>query len=403
MQGFPPSRENQAHLSNFMTPPFSHWAMHNPSRLLPSQRIPREGAIVPLKEDIMHALGDVEVAADVSFQEAFADHYADGVLVLHKGTIVYEQYFNGMQANDHHIWYSMTKSLASAAFGILVENGQVDLQKSPADYIPELKGSAYERTTIQHVLDHMSALNFKENYTDYSSPFIRYYAPTLNLMMVPGARDALPQETDIRGTWDFAVHYAKPDPNLAPGEAFDYNSNNADVLGWLVARISGINFADFVQQHIWSKLAVDHDAAMVVDRALMPVATGGMMSTLRDAARFGQMILQGGEYLGQQVIPQAWVEEITNFSPHHAAAMKNNPVYQDNDWVAYHNMWWQLDKGKGEFAATGVHGQVIYINREADTVIAYFSSQPKASAARNPNYQAKLHAARFMAQYLAAQ
>jgi CubicO group peptidase (beta-lactamase class C family) len=62
-----------------------------------------------------------------------------------------------------------------------------------------------------------------------------------------------------------------------------------------------------------------------------------------------------------------------------------------------------LDKTRGEFVATGIYGQVIYINRDSQTVIAYFSSQPTASAARNPGYQAKLRAARFMADYLAAE
>jgi CubicO group peptidase (beta-lactamase class C family) len=403
MQGFPPKRENQAHMSNALTPPYSHWAMHNPGQIYPSQRIPRAGEIVPLPTDIMYSLGDVEIAPGKSFKGAFENHYADGVVVLHKGTLVYEAYFNGMQASDHHIWYSMTKSIVSAAFGILVEQGKVDLDKSPADYIPELKGSGFERTSIRHVLDHMSALAFKENYTDPASEFIRFYAPALNMFFMPGARDAMPHKTPILGAWDFAAKFAKPDMALLPGEAFDYNSTNADVLGWLIARLSGLNAADFIEAHIWSKLGVEHDAAMIVDRALMPVSTGGMLSTLRDAARFGQMVLQRGQYNGQQVLPASWMDEITDYDPLHMEAMAANPIYQSNDWVAYHNMWWQLDKTRGEFAATGIHGQVIYINREAQTVVAYFSSQPKASAARNPNYQTKLRAARTMADYLSAE
>lgn len=403
MEGFPPKRENQVHMANALTSPYSHWAMHNPGRIYPSQRIARSGDIVPLPTDMMHSLGDVEVSPGVSFKGAFEHHYADGVVVLHKGTLVYEAYFNGMKAKDHHIWYSMTKSLVSAAFGILVDQGKVDLTKSPADYIPELKGSGFERTTIQHVLDHMSALAFKENYTDPTSEFIRYYAPSLNMFFMPGARDALPNTTEILGAWDFSSKFAKPDPALMPGEAFDYNSTNADVLGWLIARLSGMNAADFIEQHIWAKLGAEHDAAIIVDRALMPVATGGMLSTLRDAARFGQMVLQGGHFNGQQVLPAAWMSDITDYDPRHMDAMTANPIYQDNDWVAYHNMWWQLDKTRGEFAATGIHGQVIYINRDAQTVVAYFSSQPVASAARNPNYQMKLRAARFMADYLSAE
>jgi len=351
----------------------------------------------------MHSLADIEVAQGLSFERAFEDNYADGVVVLHKGTMVYEQYFHGMQASDHHIWYSMTKSLVTAALGVLVDQGKVDVEKSPAYYIPELKGSAYERTKISQVLDHMSALSFKENYTDPESEFLKYYAPTLNMIHLAGARDALPMDTEILGSWDFAAKFAKPNPALLPGEAFEYNSSNADVIGWLIAKISGQNVGDFIQQHIWSKLGAEHDAAIIVDRALMPVATGGMLSTLRDAARFGQMVMQMGEYNGQQILPASWMAEITDYDPYHMEAMASSPIYKDNDWVAYNNMWWQLDKTRGEFVATGIYGQVIYINRDSQTVIAYFSSQPTASAARNPGYQAKLRAARFMADYLAAE
>ncbi|HAB36408.1 MAG TPA: 6-aminohexanoate hydrolase, partial [Rhodobacteraceae bacterium] len=45
----------------------------------------------------------------------------------------------------------------------------------------------------------------------------------------------------------------------------------------------------------------------------------------------------------------------------------------------------------------GIHGQVIYINRQSNTVMAWFSSQPVAGAAKNESFRAKLKAAREMA------
>jgi CubicO group peptidase (beta-lactamase class C family) len=63
-------------------------------------------------------------------------------------------------------------------------------------------------------------------------------------------------------------------------------------------------------------------------------------------------------------------------------------------------MWWILDADSGEFCAVGIHGQVIYINRSTDTVMAWFSSQPGASAARNKDFHSKLRAARALARSL---
>jgi CubicO group peptidase (beta-lactamase class C family) len=295
------------------------------------------------------------------------------------------------------MWFSMTKSLASAAFGLLVAEGKVDLQASPAKYIPELRGSGFERVTLQQVLDHSTAIDFKENYTDLQSDFFQYYAPALNLAWLPGAADVQPEDTKIYGVYDFLVHFVKSDPSLQPGEAFDYNSSNADLLGWLIARISGQSFHEFVQQHIWARLGTEHDAFIAVDRAFMPVATGGMNSTLRDAARFGMMVRDRGSFRGEQIIPASWVDATLGINDRLRANMAANAKYSDDPWLAYHNMWWVLDDKLGEYCAVGVHGQVIYINRRADTVMAWFSSQPVASAARNKEFHAKLKAARELA------
>jgi CubicO group peptidase (beta-lactamase class C family) len=291
----------------------------------------------------------------------------------------------------------MTKSLVSTAFGLLVAEGKVDLQASPVKYIPELKDSGFERVTIQQVLDHATAIDFKENYNDLNSDFSRFYAPALNMGWLPGAADVQPTDAQIYGVHDFLVHFIKPDPALLPGAAFDYNSSNADVLGWLVARISGESFQDYVQQHIWAKLGAEHDAFIAVDRAYMPVVTGGMNSTVRDAARFGMMIRDRGQVKGEQVVPAAWVDATLEIDDSLRANMAANPKYGDDPWLAYHNMWWVLDDQAGEYCAVGIHGQVIYINRSADTVMVWFSSQPGASAARNKDFHSKLKAARELA------
>ena len=76
--------------------------------------------------------------------------------------------------------------------------------------------------------------------------------------------------------------------------------------------------------------------------------------------------------------------------------MTTNPKYGEESWEAYHNMWWILDGEKGEFCATGIHGQVIYINRSKNTVMVWFSNQPGAAAPKNINYQSKLNAARSL-------
>jgi CubicO group peptidase (beta-lactamase class C family) len=401
MQGFPPVRESQVTMNNYRTHPFTKWSFRNAGAALNVVMIPRQGDIVELSGPSRGELGGQQYPAgadqSLSFDQIFERNHGDGVAIVQGGKLLHEKYFHGFNAQAQHIWFSMTKSLASSAFGLLVAAGKVDLSASPASYIPELNGSGFERVSIQQVLDHATSIDFKESYTDPNSDFARYYAPALNMGWLPGAGDIQPDNAEIYGVHDFLASFIKPDLNREPGDNFDYNSSNADVLGWLIARISGQSFQDFIQQHIWAKLGAEHDATIAVDRAYMPVVTGGMNSTLRDALRFGMMVRDRGEFNGQQVIPAAWVDESLRVSDKLRTNMVENIKYSDEPWQAYHNMWWILDAAAGEYCAVGIHGQVIYINRKANTVMAWFSSQPGASSAKNKHFRAKLEAARALA------
>lgn len=398
MVGFPPAIASQVTFANYLTYPYSKWAFNFASAPLNVVLLPRKGQIDTFKQNLTPELGEqiIELADNrrQSLEQVFAQNETDGVVILKNNEIKYEHYWHYGEQDRHHIWFSATKSLVSAAFGILVEQGKVDLKASPVKYIPELKNSGFARTTIQQVLNHSSGIDFKENYTDLNSNFFKFYAPALNMAWLPGGRDTQPGQQSIYGVHDFLVNYIKPDNEIVPGEVFDYNSANADVIGWLIARISGQSLNDFIQQHIWSKLQVEHDAFMAVDRAYMPVATGGMNSTIRDAARFGAMILNNGQFAGQQVIPKNWLQQITQLSSKDKDKMSANGKYQNESWKAYKNMWWLLDAEKGEFAAVGIYGQVIYINRAKNVVAAYFSSQPVATAANNQMFRDKLAAVR---------
>ena len=395
MQGVPPSRDSQVTFGNYREQPFSRWAFRNMGAPTHVVVLPRGGKVHEFDRQSVTGW-DAE-----AFDRVFEENHADGVVVIRGDDIVHERYFHEFGPHDHHIWFSMTKSLVSAAFGNLLVEGKVDLGSSPADIVPELEKSGFGRTNMQQVLNHTTAIDFKENYTDPKSDFFRFYAPALGMAWLPGAADAQPGKTDIYGVHDFLQRFIKPDKRLEPGEAFDYNSANADVLGWVTARASGMPLDDYLTQKIWSRLGAEHDALIVVDRAYQPVATGGMNTTLRDAARFGVMMRDGGRINGEQLVPKVWVDRTLQLNRSLVANMSANPKYKGDPWIAYHNMWWVLNANPGEYCAVGIHGQVIYINRGANTVMTWFSSQPTASSANNPTFHAKLKAARELAATLA--
>lgn len=406
MDGFPPSRESQVTLRNYREYPYSKWSFRNIGGPMHMLMLPRSGAIHQYKTSTRHDVANVlikdPVEATKTFEDLFKDNYTNGVIVLQNNNILYEQYWNGLTRDYQHVWFSMTKSLASIAFGILVEQKKIDLGASPSQYIPELKNTPYDRATIQDILNMSSALGFKENYTDTSSFFWKYYGTARDAYYVKGARDADPMTAEVYGVYDFLAKSVTPNPNLKPGEVFEYNSSNADVIGWMISRISGLSVIEFIRENIWANIGAEHDATMTVDRAYMGITTSTMNTTLRDAALFGQLVLNRGKIDGKQIVSSKWVDEILTIHIADKERYLKNDVYVKArmPWVAYKNFWWILDENKGEFAAIGTNGQVIYINRSANLVIAYYSSQPVASSAGNKNFLTKLNASRVLAKQL---
>ena len=396
MQGFPPRRESQVTFSNYMQLPFSTWGLRNVESTAHTSMLPRGGRLPELNvsqsDDFSGRMVQYLTGDELPLEKLLQKNNADGFLLLQGDTIAYEVYWNGFSEHQRHIWFSMTKSLISTAFGILIEEHDIDLSTSPVDYIDELKGSGFERTNLQQVLNHASAIAFKENYVDPDSEFLRYYGPALGMSYLPGAQDVQPDDAEIYGVYDFLAKFVRKEEGKQPGLVFEYNSANADLIGWMIARLSGMPLQDFIADRIWSRLGTYHDAALVVDRAYMPVATGGMLSTLRDAALFGRLILNRGKVNGRQIIPAHWVDETLNLNDVDRKRYSDNDLYQNEAWKYYKNMWWILDADKGEYAAVGIHGQVIYINRSTEMVIAQFSSQPNASQVGSVEFRSKLSA-----------
>lgn len=254
MEGFPPTRESQATMQNYREHPFNQWTFRNAGAPLNVVMIPRQGKIRELPGPTQPGLADFMVT-DVGgkimgLDTLFSTNYADGLVVVKGGNLLHESYFHQFNGHAQHLWFSMSKSLVSSALGLLVAEGKVDLTASPVKYIPELRGSGFERVSLQNVLDMASSIDFKETYTDVSSDFAVHYAPALNLGWLKGAADVQPDSANIYGVHDFLAKFIKPDTQRKPGDNFDYNSSNADVLGWIIARVSGQPFQDYIQQNI---------------------------------------------------------------------------------------------------------------------------------------------------------
>jgi hypothetical protein len=221
MVGFPPTAESQVTLGNYRLRPYNKWAFRNVAAVTNVVMVPRSGEGAVLLENYQDNIGQIKVTdafgEEKTVGQLFEEYYTDGLLVVKNNTILFEKYYNGLTKDFQHIWFSATKSLTGTAFGILVDQGFVNLDDPMVKYIHELKGSGFERVSIQNVLNPSASIDFKENYTDPEGDWLKLYTPAMNMAQVPGGKDVKPGETEIYGIYDFLAKFIKPLKEETPG------------------------------------------------------------------------------------------------------------------------------------------------------------------------------------------
>ena len=378
MQGFPTAPDKRVSRENFMQYPYSRWAFQHIRELQPTRDMYRgDGPVTPIATapaDLDSLSFTLVGGKTISLEKWLEESVSDSFLVMHKGKLVYERYFNGMSRPSQHQMFSATKSFVGTLVLCLIHEGAIDPAKLIQDYLPELRGSAFGDATVQQVLDMTTSIEFSEDYEDPDADVWKYgYVFGIS---VPPA--------DYRGPASIYEYLATLKRAKRPhGEGFLYVTPNTDVLGWLSSRVSGKSVSQQLQQRIWQRLGTERDGYMWLDARGEEMAGGGLNITAADAARFGQMILQKGEFNGQQVIPVAVAEKILQSGDH----APFNRLYQD-PWYeqigfAYHDQWWTFATPHKPVSAIGVFGQFIYIDPVAQMVIVKQSSHPQAESEAN--------------------
>ncbi len=376
MQGFPPPPDKTIRFidGSSLRFPNTRWAFSHIRELVPTANVSRgEGPILPLPR-AERDLGAVAITTldgkAITFDEAQQLTFTDGILVLHKGKVVYEKYFGEGSAQRPHIAFSVTKSFAGTLAAILVADGKLDPAAPVTKYVPELKDSAYSDATVRQVMDMTIGVKYSENYSD----------PAAEVFDYGRASGLMPLGPDYKGprtAYDFLVKLTKEGEH---GQAFAYKTVNTEVLGWIIRRASGLSLANLLSQRIWSKLGAEHDAFFMVDSIGTETGGAGLNTTLRDLARFGEMMRNKGKVNGEQIIPAAAIADIEQGGRKEDFEKSGYTLLKG--W-SYRDMWWITHNEHNAYTARGIHGQSIYIDPKAEMVVVRYASDPTAANAGN--------------------
>jgi len=328
--------------------------------------------------DKVHPLPKADKQIDFSFEyggktwtvEDYMKAYnVSGVVVVKNGKVVLERYGLGRKPEDRWTSFSVAKSVTSTLVGAAIQDGKIKGLGAPVtDYIPELKGSAYDGVTVRQLLMMSSGVKWNEDYVDPKSDV----AQSTTLPLEPGKNPLV-------------TYMSKLPQAHEPGTQFNYSTGETDLVGILVSNAVGKPLSQYASEKIWKPYGMERDAVWMVDPAGHERGGCCLSVTLKDYARIGQFILDGGKAGGKQILPPGWVDEATT------PQIKNGTRER-----GYGYFWWMPDNGA--FEARGIFGQSITVFRDDRIIIVTNAAWPTAtgrelSMARN----AFLNAARAAA------
>lgn len=376
MQGFPPPKDKilSAKDGSFFNFPALRYSVNHMREFFPSRRV------LSAKDDYytLRTKHDKEIESIVftpwnsetpmNWQEFLDANYTDGIIILHKGKIVYETYPAGLTPDGIHTAMSVSKSFAGTIASILIAEGQIDPNKFISYYVPELTESAFGDATVQQVLDMTTSVDYTEDYTNPNAGVWQY------------AESGNPFRPDnYTGPYDYYEYLAtlKKIPGQEHGEKFEYKTVNTEVIGWVISKVTNKSITELISEKIWVPMGAKYDGYYLVDPAGIAYAGGGFSLNLNDMAIFGEMIRNHGKLGRYEVISKEAVEEFSSGGdPELFAKGGEYPLLKG--W-SYHNFWWITNNEHKAFMARGVHGQAIYIDPVAEMVIVRFASNPLSS------------------------
>jgi len=288
----------------------------------------------------------------VSFKDYMRNGKVGVFMVIRNDTIIYEHYGPGYSDSTLTTLFSVGKTMISVMLGKALEEGKIrSLDERLLQYVPELKSNpAFRAITLRNLMTMQSGLEFIDTNGGYIQAFLSdegkyYYTEEIK-------RELL--QVKLVNT---------------PGTVWKYKSIDAFLLTWALENATGQKAAAYLEDKVWTKIGTAYPSTLGLDH---PAGLANMASrfqaTAIDLAKVGRLYLEKGQFNGQQIIPQAWVENSLNTAD-------GKPV-TSKGWqrTTQHYLWWIPQQGvNGDFAAEGMRGQRLYVDPLTNTIIVQFA------------------------------
>jgi CubicO group peptidase (beta-lactamase class C family) len=263
------------------------------------------------------------------------------LLVVHDGKLRLERYGLGFDRNGRWTSFSVAKSITSTLVGAAIRDGYIkSMDDKVSDYLPEMKGSAYDEVSIRQLLTMTSGVRWNEDYAD------------------PNSDVALFNKHQPEEGVDALVSYLRRLPReAAAGTRWHYSTGETNLVGVLLGRATKKPLATYLSEKIWVPAGMAQPATWILNRTGNEISGCCIQAAPQDLARLGLFILGGARVDGKSIVPEGWLAEATS-----------TRADTDRPGRGYGYLWWTYSDGS--FAARGIFGQGLFIDPKRKLVIA---------------------------------
>jgi|GEM_PF-22065 len=321
-----------------------------------------------VKAEDPHAWTHSDYYNQVSIPEKYVDYFENhgtvAYVIIQNGELLFEQYWDDYSYRSRSNSFSMAKSIVALAIGCAIDDGYIsDTNQPVSDFIPQYKGYSGKTLTIRHLLTMSAGFDFKESYTSLLSPTTElYYGNDLDKIT-------------------FGMKEIE-----APGVNFIYQSGVTQLLAAIVEKATGENISSYVSRKLWTPIQAEEDALWSLDhKDGAEKAYCCFNSNARDFARFGQLILNGGQWNGKQVISEQFINEATTAD--------SSLIYKDHKITNRHYgyQYWVLEKNGMKIPyMRGMLGQYVFSIPEKNAVVVRLGHKRDISYTKEQHYPADI-------------
>lgn len=287
-----------------------------------------------------------------------ASQHLAGLVIVQDGKVRLERYGLGFGPTGRWTSFSVAKSFTSTLVGAAIADGAIhSMNDKVSQYIPDLRGSAYDDVSIRQLLTMTSGVRWNEDYEDPNSDVSRFNPAKPD----PGV--------------DATVSYMRKLPRARPaGTRWHYSTGETNLIGVLVSSAVHKPLAQYLAEKIWGPLGMEGDATWLLDKTGHEIAGCCLQARTRDFARMGLLVLNNGVIAGKPIVPADWFAQATT---------KQQDIGEPGHGYGF--QWWTFDDGA--VAARGIFGQSIFIDRKRRLVIATNADYARADA--GPEFPAR--------------